>query len=166
MPSPSWTWADRIADDPDSAWCVREDIGYGSADREVSPKALAVGQAQDQQVGRPLGSLVDQGSPDVTRLEQDRLDSLVLGFSDSLDRVEDPLGILGPARDIRLEGQAPVDLDDVDRDQLGLGRPSRLARDSDDPGIARAAVDCEDATPKRRFVMVGHGVHDTTAIGA
>ena len=45
-------------------------------------------------------------------------------------------------------GQRPVDLDDVDGDQLGLGEPGLLGDEADDAGVARAAVEGDDRAPE------------------
>jgi len=83
-------------------------------------RTLAVGQAQDQQVGGALDRLVDEGGADVAGLHQDRLELVagVLGLC--LCHVEDALGVLARLRDVGVERLGPVDLDDVDRDDLGV----------------------------------------------
>ena len=51
----------------------------------------------------------------------------------------------------------------MDGHQLGLRSSRGLTGDPDDPGIAWAAVDSKDRSPKWRLVDIGHGGHDTTA---
>ena len=45
-------------------------------------------------------------------------------------------------------GQRPVDLDDVDGDELGLVVAGQLGGEPDDPGVARAAVEGDDGAPE------------------
>ena len=77
---------------------------------------------------------------------------VVLG--DRLGGVEHPLDLLRSAGDVGVERQRPVDLDDVDGDQLGLGVTGVLGDEPDDPGVARAAVEGEDRSPEGRGVGV------------
>ena len=79
----------------------------------------------------------------------------VLG--DRLGDVEHPLDLLGAAGDVGVERQRPVDLDDVDRDQLGLGRAGLLGDEPDDAGVARAAVEGEDGAAEGGGVVICHG---------
>ena len=91
------------------------------------PNCVAIGRPDDEQVGSALGGLVDERRPDVAGLEQDRSRACTLaGLGRRLGDVEDPLDLLRPAGDVGVERQRPVDLDDVDADQLGLGRPGEL----------------------------------------
>ena len=64
--------------------------------------------------------------------------------------VEHALDLLGAAGDVGIERQRPVDLDDVDGDQLGLGLARLVGDEADDPGVARAAVEGDDGAPERR----------------
>ncbi len=74
-----------------------------------------------------------------------------LGFlGDRLGGVEDPLDLLRAAGDVGVERQRPVDLDDVDGDELGLGVPGLVGDEPDDPGVARAAVEGDDRSPEGR----------------
>ena len=61
-------------------------------------------------------------------------------------------------------GRRPVDLDDVDRDELGLGRTGELAGEADDALVAGAAAErrSTDASEARRMAGFRHGGHDTT----
>jgi hypothetical protein len=74
----------------------------------------------------------------------------------SLGYVEHTLRILGTGGDIRVQRQRPVDLDDMDRDELGL----RCARDSgseaNDARIAWCPGQGKDGPPKGRWLWVGH----------
>ena len=117
-----------LAHDPDGARCVLQDVRDGPADGEFATEPLAVGQAQDEQVGAALGRLVDDGRPDVAGLEQDRLEPALLVLGDLLGHVEDALDLLGAAGDVGVERQRPVDLDDVDGDELGLVRAGPARR--------------------------------------
>ena len=79
--------------------------------------------------------------------------------------VEDPLGLLRLARDVGVERQRPVDLDDMDRDQLDVAAL----------GMARAATSLTiraSLEPPFRAITtrvnggslgLGHGRNDTTA---
>ena len=51
-------------------------------------------------------------------------------------------------------GQRPVDLDDVDRDQLGLAEAGLVGHEADDAVVARSAVEGEDRAPERWLVGV------------
>ena len=84
------------------------------------PNRVRNGHAQDEQVGVALDRLVDDGGADVTRLEQDRLEGHLRLLGDRLGGVEHALDLLGATGDVGVERQRPVDLDDVDGDQLGL----------------------------------------------
>ena len=97
------------------------------------PNRLRYGRPSDQEVGAALGRLVDERRPDVAGLEQHGLERVVARLGGRLGDVEDPLGVLGPAGDVGVERQRPVDLDDVDAHELGLVGPGELAGEPDDP---------------------------------
>ena len=73
---------------------------------------------------------------------------MVLG--DRFGDVEDALDLFRPAGDVGIERQRPVDLDDVDGDQLALGVAGLIGDQANDPGVARAAVERNDGSPERR----------------
>ena len=77
-------------------------------------------EPDDQEVGGPLGGLVDDRGGHVTRLEEDRLERHLVVLGDRLRGVEHALDLLGAARDVGVERERPVDLDDMDGDDLGL----------------------------------------------
>ena len=77
--------------------------GNGLADREFATKSLAIRQPDDQQVGGPLGRLVDDRGRHVTRLEEDRLERHLVVLGDRLGRVEHALDLLRAARDVGVE---------------------------------------------------------------
>ena len=110
----------RVAHHPDRARRVLEDVRDGPADGEFATEPLAIRKTDDEQVGVALDRLVDDGGPDVARLEQDRLERHLVVLGDLFGAVEDALDLLGSAGDVGVERQRPVDLDDVDGDQLGL----------------------------------------------
>src|SRR5215210_7253495 len=91
---------DRLADDPDLAWRVLQHVGNGAPDREIAPEALAIRQPDDEQVGLPLRSLVDQRRADLTRLEQHRFEAGLAHLRLELGVVEDLLGLVGARRDV------------------------------------------------------------------
>ena len=142
----------RVAHHPDRARRVLEDVRDGAADGELATEPLAIGQADDEQVRPALDRLVDDGRADVAGLEQDRLEPDLRLLGDRLGDVEDALDLVRVAGDVGIEWQRPVDLDDVDRDQLGLVQAGLLGDEPNDPGIARAAVEGDDGTAKRRRV--------------
>ena len=142
--------SDRVAHDPDGARRVLEDVRDGPADGELATEPLAIGQADDEQVGAALDRLVDDGGADVARLEQDRLERHLVVLGDRLGHVEDALDLLGSAGDVGVERQRPVDLDDVDGDELGLGVAGLVGDEADDPGVARAAVEGDDRSAEDR----------------
>ena len=94
--------------------------------------------------------LVDDGRADVAGLEQHGLEADLVFLGDRLRAVEDALDLVGVARDVRVERQRPVDLEDVDGDDLSLGVARLVRHEADDPVVARAAVQGDDGTAKRR----------------
>ena len=128
--------ADAAAADDDGLHAVSSGIGsrttqtaqgaffrtYGMVrpDGEVAAELRAIGEAQDEQVGVALDGLVDERRADVAGLEQDRLELDPGRLGRPLGEVEDLLDLLGAAGDVHVERHRPVDLDDVDADQLGL----------------------------------------------
>ena len=68
--------------------------------------------------------------------------------------VEHALDLLGAAGDVGIERQRPVDLDDVDGDQLGLRLGGLVGREADDPGVAGTAVEGDDGPAERRFAVL------------
>ena len=92
------------------------------------PNFRRYGRPQTSRSARALAGLVDQRRADVARLEQHRLQLVAGGLRGGLGHVEDPLRLLGAAGDVGIERMRPVDLHDVDADQLGLrGRASSHA---------------------------------------
>ena len=86
------------------------------------PNRLRIRQADDEQVGAALDGLVDDGGADVARLEQDRLERH-LGVSATSSAMSSTRWTSSESTgDVGVERQRPVDLDDVDGDQLGLAR--------------------------------------------
>ena len=94
-------------------------------------------------------------APDVAGLEQDRLERQLVVLGDLLGHVEDALDLLGPAGDVGVERQRPVDLDDVDGDRA---RPWWCAparrRGATIRRVARAAVEGDDGAPEDRLVGI------------
>ena len=145
---------DRVAHDPDGAWCVLEDVRDGPADGELATEPLAIRKPHDEQVGVALDGLVDDRGRDVARLEQDRLERHLVVLGDVFGGVEHALDLLGSAGDVGIERQRPVDLDDVDGDDLGLGVAGLSGDERDDPGVARAAVERDDRAAEDRGVGI------------
>ena len=74
-----------------------------------------------------------------------------------LGHVQHALDLLGAAGDVGVQRQRPVDLDDVDRDQLRLGVARGIGGEADDPRIARPAVEGDDDTLIGVASGIGHG---------
>ena len=110
------------------------------------PNRRRNGSPQMMRSASALGRLVDDRRPDVAGLEEHGLEPVVGGLGRGLGDVEDPLGVLVAARDVGVERQRPVDLDDVDADQLGLGRAGELGREGDD----RSGRSGRRTAPRRR----------------
>ena len=64
--------------------------------------------------------------------------------------VEDALDLLRSAGDVGVEGQGPVDLDDVDGDELGLRVVGLVGEEADDAFVAWAAVERDDRSAEDR----------------
>src|SRR5581483_2564793 len=99
---------------------VLQHVRYRPTDGEVAAEPPSIRESENEEVGLPLGRLVDDGGGDVAGLEEDGLDLDPGRLGGRLGGVEDPLRLLGLARDVGVEGERPVDLDDVDGDELGL----------------------------------------------
>ena len=123
---PSWVrrrrpgLVDGFAYDEDPAGCVLEDIGDGPPDGEVATEPGAVRQAQQHHVGVDRDGLVDERGADVPGLEQLRAHLHPGSFRGPLGHVQHGRGQLTAARDLVVQVMAPIDLHDVQRDQLGV----------------------------------------------
>ena len=78
-----------------------------------------------------------------------RLERHLLALGDVLGEVEHPRGLLALGDEVVVEVVPPVDLDDVDRHELGLVRPRELAAEVDDARVHRSAVEAEDSALDR-----------------
>ena len=139
----------RLAHHPDGARRVLQDVGDGPPDGELAAEPRPERDPEDEQVGVALDRLVHDGGADVTGLEQDRLEADLRFLGDGLGAVEHALDLLGSPGDVGVERQRPVDLDDVDGDQLALREARQFGDEADDPGVARAAVEGDDRAPER-----------------
>ena len=86
-----------------------------------------------------IGSALPWGH--VSCLEQHRLERHLVVLGDRLGGIEDALDLLRTARDVGVERQGPVDLDDVDGDHFSFRVVCLLGDETHDPGVARAAVE-------------------------
>ena len=154
-----------LARDPHGARSVLEHVGHDSPDREVAAEPLAVGQADDQQVGPPFDGLVDEGGADVAGLDQDGLEAPVEVLGLALGEVEHALGVLGPFGHVGVERQGPVDLDDVHGHDLRARLAGHLDDESNDPLVVRATVHRDDRALERCNRLVAHGTGSSSGSG-
>lgn len=120
------------------------------------PNFVRYGNPSTRKIRVAFARLVDQGRADVARLEEHRLDGILARFGGRLGHVEHALRLFGPARDIRVERHAPVDLDDVHGDQRALPRPREIAGQPDDARVGRTAAEGQHGATKRRSVQFRH----------
>ena len=148
---------DRLADDPDLAGCVLEDVGNGAPDREIAPEALAIGQPDDEQVRLALRRLVDQRRPDLARLEQHRLEARLQALGLQLGVVEDLLGRPPSARRCPRRGACDQPTSTTWTPTSSAWRGSaELGREADDAIVAAAPGEREDGAPEGAGVWLGH----------
>ena len=90
-----------------------------------------------------------------------RLEARLGGLGD-LGDVEDARGLLRLTGHVGVEWEGPVDLDDMDGDQLDVAALGERRDEADDPGVARAAVQGDHRAGEGGSVGLGHGRNDTT----
>ena len=139
-----------LADHPNGARGVLQDVGNRAPDGEVAAEPAPEREPGDDEVGAALGRLVDDRRPDVAGLQQHGLHAVVAGLGGRLGDVEHALRVLGPAGDVGVERQRPVDLDDVDADELGLARASPSGREGARSAVGTSAGQRHHGAPKQR----------------
>ena len=154
-----------LANDPDLARGVLQNVGDGAPDGEVAAEARAERQADDEQVGVALGRLVDERRPDLARLEQHRLERVAGRPRRWPRRCPGCAARPRTARDVGVERHRPVDLDDVDADQLGLGRAGELGGERDDGPVGPGTGQRHDGAPELWCRRVGHGRWSLRVLG-
>src|SRR3990172_6650104 len=97
---------DSLAADPDRAGRVFQEIVDGAAEGELA-EALLVWHADDDRVDTPFDSLVHYCRPNLSGLEELRLDRGVHGLRNTLGVVEDPLPPLDFPFDLGVPRERP-----------------------------------------------------------
>ena len=95
-------------------------IRHAVIDSPVGPLLLAADDTHLQVLEFETPAHPVKRGAHVTGLEQDGLELHAGVLGRALGQVEDLLDLVGPAGDVHVERHRPVDLDDVDADQLGL----------------------------------------------
>ena len=113
--------------------------------REITPETLTVWQPDDDRVGIERDRLVDESGPDVTRLEQLRTHRDVGLLGRTLGEVEHPRRLLAAGPHVVIQVVLPVDLDDMDGDELGAAPLCQLATEADDERVRRSSVEAQDS---------------------
>ncbi len=149
----------RLARHPDGARSVLEDVGDGAADGEVAAEPLSIGKARGRAGRRPARRPRRRGrhrrrgpAPGPARSSGPACSACVSAMSRTRWASS-----LGPG-DVRVEGHRPVDLDDVDGDDLGRGRASP-ARERGGGSARRdeSAAQRHDGATEGGNGLVGHG---------